>query len=494
MNLLEKAISIVSPSWALMRMRRRVATATLDKSLKRSFDAASSGRRTKGWRKVIGSANAETQGAAAILRDRARDAVQNNAWAARAMAVITSNVVGWGILAQAKGSRGGDRRARLAMKLWQAWAGTPACDFEGVHDFAGIQALVMTTVARDGMCLVRRRRMPGEPVPIKLQVLESDFLDTSRVSGEDGRRVIQGVEVDTDGRVTGYWLFQRHPGDVGWWGSPSFRNGLVSVRVPADDILRVYRQDRAGQLTGISWLAPVMVPLRDLDDYEDAQIIRQKIAACFAVFIRDAVENEDGLDVSDTTEHIEPGAVQTLPPGKDVTFANPPGVGDFDNFTRTVLRKVAAGIGITYEAMTGDYSQVNFSSGRMGWIEMGRNVDAWRWRMLIPMLCQPIWDWFVEAATLGGNSVSGVAATWTPPRRELINPKAEIDGMIAEVRSGFTSWPEAVRERGYDPDALLAEIAENNKRLDDLGIILDCDPRRTGAQGQPVSNAVAEPQ
>jgi capsid protein len=61
------------------------------------------------------------------------------------------------------------------------------------------------------------------------------------------------------------------------------------------------------------------------------------------------------------------------------------------------MRAAAVGTGITYEALTGDLSQVNFTSGRMGRMEMNANVSSWQWLLMIPQMMLPISDWFMEA-------------------------------------------------------------------------------------------------
>lgn len=478
------ALMAVAPGLAANRMRQQLAAKSLQTHL-RKYDGAASGHRTAGWRGASTSANAETDGNAAKLRDRARDLERNNAWAAKALTAIVSNVVGTGIRCAPRSTN--KRQTAKAAALWKAWAETTACDFDGRHDLYGLQSLVMQTAARDGEALVRFRRVKGGPVPLALQVLEPDFLDTHKSTGEGGNRVIQGVEIDGEGRAVAYWLYEQHPGETG----VNYRLGLSgfkSNRIPAEQVARIYRQDRAGQLRGVTWFGPIMLPLRDLDDYEDAQLVRQKIAACFSVFVRDSAGAEEVVTSDDTylSEKVAPGIIEILPPGKDISFANPPGVEGYSDYVRAVLRKVAAGLGITYETLTGDLSQTNFSGGRMAWIEMHRNIEAWRWRMLIPQLCVPVWERFVEAATIAGASLEGVACEWTAPRRELVNPKEEILGMVAEIRGGLTSWSEAARERGWDPDVLLSELKEDADRFDSAGLVLDCDPRRTTQQGQPI--------
>ncbi len=492
MNPIDRLILGIAPGWGMKRLQHRAAAQVYDKRV-RSYDAASKGRRTKGWNASGTSANAETDGGATITRNRARDLARNNAYAGKALTVITSNTVGTGIRGQTKGPN--KTRTKAASTLWQGWAETTACDFDGRNDLYGLQALAMETAARDGEAIIRFRRDKSLKIPLQLQVLEADFLDTTRRTGDNGNAVIQGIEVNAAGKAVAAWLYEQHPGDTNWLGRLSRKH--TSQRVPIDQISRVYRQDRAGQLRGVSWFAPIVIPLRDLDAFEDARLLQQVIASCFAVFVHDSTEGElpgsSSTDEADLLEKIQPGMVEYLPPGKSVSFAEPKAPEGYADFVRSVLRKVAAGMGITYESLTGDLSQTNFSGGRMGWIEFYRNVEAWRWRMLIPQMCVPVWEAFLDAARMSGQDLSGVEMDWIPPRRELINPKEEIAAMTAEIRSGLNSWSGVVNERGYDPEALREEIARDALEFDKAGLVLDCDPRKTTQQGQPRDKAPSNP-
>ena len=114
----------------------------------------------------------------------------------------------------------------------------------------------------------------------------------------------------------------------------------------------------------------------------------------------------------------------------------------------------------------------------MGWIEFGRNIDAWRWQMLVPQGLDVIAGWFADSMQVAtGVRSDNISVRWDPPRREMIQPKEDANALSVLVRNGFMSWPQALRELGEDPDAQLDEIADWQKRLDKLGVRLDCDPR-----------------
>jgi lambda family phage portal protein len=468
----------LAPRWTLRRLQARAAAG----ALVRHYEAAMPGRRTSGWNRSAGDADIALQGALFELRLHARDLVRNNAWAGRAQQVIANNTVGWGILPKAITKDAG--AAAKAMELWNAWAGTTECESEGRHTFAGLQAMAMKTIVESGEVLFRRRwrqAKDGLTIPIQIQMLEPDYLDQAKqaTGSQAGGPIVQGIEFDLLGRRAAYWLFAKHPG--------SGRNTQPSRRVPASEVLHVYHARRPGQSRGVSWFAAAIAALKDFDEYEDATLVRQKIAACFAAFIQDP----DGTGVplgavdaaSPTVETFEPGMITSLPPGKTVTFATPPGVTD-DSFKVSTQRKIAAALGLTYEDLTGDYSKVNFSSARMARIAHWANVNDWRWNMLVPLLCDGVWAWAMEAAVVAGELAEAPKAEWTAPPMPMIEPDKEGLAIQRLVRTGAMTFSEMVRERGGDPDTHWAAYADEQKMLKAKGIVIDSDASQVSQAGQ----------
>jgi len=215
-NWIDRAVSLVSPRTGLRRARYRTAMEVL----RRGYEGAKIGRRTDGWVTPGTGANTEIAAALPRLRDRTRDLVRNNPYAAKAVQAVVSNLVGTGIVARAR-SGDADLNDR-ADALWMRF--TALCDADGRTDFHGQQALVVRAMAESGECLVRlrpRRSGDGLDVPLQLQVLEADHLDTTRAGDVAGGGFIhQGIEFDGLGRRIAYWLFPVHPGEVA-----TFRRG-----------------------------------------------------------------------------------------------------------------------------------------------------------------------------------------------------------------------------------------------------------------------------
>lgn len=474
-NPLDWLIATVNPRAGLARAAARKAL--------RGFEAADRGRRTSGWRTHSTDADSEIRQGQRLLRDRARAMRRDNPYAERGVSAIGTNVVGYGIVPDPKGRT---RQKKRALELWQRWAETTACDSETMCNIYGIQLLAMTTVVESGEVLIRRKWTPGKNIlNFQLQIFEPDYLDNSRdTTNTDGSYTQDGISFNASGEKIGYWLFPRHPGSSG--RVPMMLH--ESTLIPAEDIIHMFFRKRPGQMRGYTWLAPVMLRMRNFDEMEDAVIEQAKIAACYAAFIHADSDNSlPGSPAGDRQDwdHLEPGAINRLSENENITFGTPPTFNGYEAYSKQSLRATAVGLGIPYEVLTGDLAGVSFTSGRMGWLEFGRNIDVWRWQMIIPQLCDRVWAWFNEAAMLSaGGFAEPIACGWVAPRRDLIDPIKELQAYKDEMRLGGLSYSGMLKERGInDTDAHVAQITDDNKLLDENELTFDGDPRKVMLAG-----------
>lgn len=481
MSWLDRAIGWLSPAAGLRRQRYRHAMHVMA----RSYEGAKVGRRTDGWRAPGSDANAAIGPALARLRARSRDLTRNNPYAAKAALVFRSNAVGDGILPRSRtGDEALDQRVDA---LWAEWA--EAADLDGMTDVYGLQQLIVSTIAESGEALIRPVIPPDAdrlPLPMQLQVLEGDHVDTTRDGLVDGARVRLGVQLDGLGRPTGYWLLPEHPGSQ---AAPMIGRRGQSVLVPRDRARLVFERARPGQLRGVPAVAPLLIRLRDLDEYDDAEVVRKKIEACFAAFVigddEDATLGTTSVDQQGRrVESFEPGMIARMPGATDVKFSAPAASGGYAEFHRQQLHAVAAGYGLTYELVTGDLSQVNYSSYRAGALEFRRRIAQFQWHCLAPGALDPVWGWFIDAAIAGGRLPErAYPVEYAMPRWESVDPLKEAQADLLRLRLGLDSWPARVAREGWDPDKVLQEIASHNAALDRLNIVLDSDPRRTSRVG-----------
>ena len=485
MNIIDRVIAAVAPEAGLRRARARAQI-----TLVRAYEGAQRGRRTQGWRTSASGPKTEVQFGRNLLRQRARDLVRNNGWAARAVAVKVANQVGTGIRPRAA-TASPELNAKIDA-AFAAWAATCAPDSGG--DFYAMQALAARARSESGeaLILLDRGSSAAGRVRLSLQVLEGDWIDDTSgitVPGRDGW--CDGIQFDKHGRRIAYRLWETAPHEASTTTTPH-----GSRTVPAQDVIHLYRQDRPGQVRGVPDVASVILRMRDLDDYHDAALLLAKIQACLGVFITQAdgaggaTLGTPGTDGSgNRIEEIAPGMVGYLAPGEEPHFLAPQGSGPFAEYTRISLHLIAVAHGITYHQLTGDLSQANYSSLRAGSLEFRRQIEQDQHLLLIPMMCQPIWRAFLEQAVLAGDlprEALGAAAEWSPPRFEMVDPIKDTSAAIMQVRAGAMTWGQFVAEFGWDPRSQLNEIAQWAKLAKDLGVILDTDPSVITAGGNAV--------
>ena len=486
-------------------------------------EAAGRGRRSMAWMPGNPGAVAALLATHSDLRSKSRDLVRRNAWAQAGIEAFVANAVGTGIKPQSLAADDGFKAEVQA--LWRDW--TEEADAAGQTDFYGLQALACRAMLEGGECLVRlrpRRPDDGLSVPLQIQLLEAEHLPVdlntelppsagSAGSTVPGNAVRCGIEFDALGRRVAYHLYRSHPED-GRLAPMSGQGGLETVRVDAREVIHLYRVLRPGQIRGEPWLSRALVKLNELDQYDDAELVRKKTAAMFAGFVtrqspEDNLMGEGGPDGDGIAlAGLEPGTLQLLEPGEDIKFSEPADVGgSYSEFLRTQFRAVAAALGITYEQLTGDLTGVNYSSIRAGLLEFRRRCEMVQHGVLVHQLCRPVWaTWMKQAVLAGALEAPGFArggaarrrhlqAKWIPQGWQWVDPEKEFKAMLLAIRAGLMSRSEAISANGYDAEDVDREIAADNARADALGLVFDSDPRhvsKDGGQAGPPPAATAE--
>lgn len=481
LNALDRAIAWVSPSHGLKRARDR-AMLTL------SYDGARKGRSAVGWTANGGSANAAIGPALAALRQNSRDLYRNEPLARKAINEIKQKTVGTGILPRSKARNKKSRR--VIDERFSEWMEN--CDAEGRLAYPALQALGVKTILEAGEVITRYVVPRNKRELLHIRLLEPDYIDHYKTESNTDGYVIQGVQFDSDHRRVGYWLHDSHPGDVigtNWVRGGSFSSQLV----PAQFVEHGYQIERLGQVRGVPRCAPVVSRMRDLGDIEEAIRIKKKVEACFAAFLHDMDPNADPVGSPEGTdaqsnlpiESIEPGMVKYLRGNQNVTFANPSGNGAEPEYIRLQQRMIAAGWLVPYEILTGDLSQVNYSSYRGGLLGFRDMVSDLRWNVVVPWICTPVYRRFVDLLYLTGEiSEPDYAVEWSEPAFDMLDRGKEAEADQSQNRLGTLSWGQMIASQGFDPDKQIEEIKMWNEKLDKAGIILDGDPRRITVGGK----------
>jgi lambda family phage portal protein len=428
-----------------------------------AWDASKSGSRLSKWWPP--RTDFSTILSPAILKARARDSFRNNANCHRAVNLLTDYVISTGVVPMVDTANTALRARTHA--LWSAW--TETADFTGRFGFNLMQAEAFKSWLIDGEVLGLIR--PGPT--LQIQILASEFLDYSRDNAEN---IMGGIQYDALGRRQGYWLYQKHPAQA---------LNPISEFVDASKVIHMYAPLQPGFERGVSWLAPALVPLYELQTYLEASLVRARTGSLFCGYIRSAdgtplLVNPDG----DPT--FEPGSMARLRPGDEVQFTTPPDpTQSFAPFVATQLRAIASALSVPYELMSGDLSQITFASGRAGLLAFERHCDVLV-QLFADQFCKPIWRWWTKIAVASGElpeEILTAPVRWVGVPIPTLDSRMETQSTIQKIRAGLMSRNEAVRGSGVDIESLDREIAADNQRADELGLIFDSDARKVNLQG-----------
>ena len=478
MSTILKALAWVAPKAALAR-------AHAIETIGRAYDGARVGRRGASFGNKGGSANTAIGPSLSRLRDRSRDLARNTWIGQRILDVLVSHVIGTGIMAVP--DNGSDRIDRQVALLFEEWS--DQADITGEADFPALQALAVRSMLEGGESLLRfipRRLDEGRAVPLALQGLEGDHIDTAREGMVDNRRTRLGVGLGEWDARTGYWLFPDHPGEM---TIPTA--STQSVFTPRTDVIHLFRPLRFGQVRGVPVFAPILQSSRDIADLMDAIVVKSRTEASFAAFVKSnggqrTLGNQVQQSGRTRIEELRPGSVNYLDHDEDIVFANPSGTGQFEAAMLMALMAAAAGAGITYDQLTGDLRQANYSSLRAGKIEFRRLVEQLQWHVVKPRLMRPTTTRFTDVAVMAGKlreRREGYRWDYVMPAVEPIDPKKDLEADIMAVRAGRLSPQEFIAAWGRDWRKVVADMAAFLEELDKQKLVLDIDPRRTTQTG-----------
>lgn len=362
--------------------------------------------------------------------------------------------------------------AALVGKGWQARPQHPDAEERKSlsQDFEAIVRPVLLPLARalvrDGEAFVHLRLGPDGDLRPKL--IPTDQVDTSLTRDlGNGARIVAGIEFDAADQVMAYHLLKELP------GSP-FASYGEAVRVPAVDMLHVFDQLFPGQVRGLSWLVPVMLKMRDRDEASDALLMQLKTASLLTGFIKSVDGGAGGFEGapegSALNVALEPGAMRLLPEGTDVTFSHPgQGLAQAVEFLRAQDREIATGAGLTFETLTGDLGEANYSSARVGLIDFRRRAEMLQLNLIEGQFLRPLWHRWIYVRGLAGAIPAAevadfISVRFVPPGWQWVDPQNEVAADVAAIDAGLKSREEVVAGRGRDIDELDEERARDAER------------------------------
>lgn len=471
--------------------------ATLQKtnySSARMYAGAKQSRLTSGWGQLTTSADSELSTSLRILRSRSRQLIRDAPYAKRAKIIIVNNIIGAGIgmQAQVKTTRDSlNKRINDDIESsWEDWSEAKNCHTGGTLHFADIERIAMGQVFETGEIFIRKhyQNFGDSDVPLCLEIIEPErVLDEYQPGAlEKNAGVRMGVESDEYRRPIAYWIRKLHPAEIRFSAQETDR----IERIPANQIIHLRIVDRWPQTRGEPWLHCVMRKLNDVDGYSEAEIIASRAAASYMGIIE--TEQDYGEKQEDGSREItiEPGIVERLNPREKFNFVNPnrPNT-QMDPFFRLMLREIAAGTGVSYESLSRDYSQSNYSSSRLALLDdrdLWRVFQLWFIRNFRNQIHREWLQQAVLARALGTISIDEYASDikkfsavrFKPRGWTWIDPQKEVEAYKEGIKSGLTTMTKVIASTGdgMDIEDVLDERRHELDLAKEKGLVFDTDP------------------
>jgi lambda family phage portal protein len=502
------------------RIARLIAPAAPKRTGLRLYGGARTTKTTGYFGASTSSADAELNSSLAALRSRSRQMVRDSGYAKRAKAILVNNIIGTGVgfQAQVLGVRG-ELNTRVNDDIERAhreWSRAENCHTGGALHFSDLERALCGEVVEAGEVFIRLhlRKFGSSSVPLALELIEAERIADSLAEPgplEAGNEVRMGVEVDRYVRPVAYWLRQKHPGDI--------RGGLTGTdraeRVPADQILHLKCTTRWPQTRGEPWFHTAVRKLDDVNEYSQHEISAARASAAYFATIKTPEADNPLNDGDDETGQgmmdIEPLTIQELRPGEELDFHTPnrPN-GAFSEFMRAMLREIAAGVGTSYESLSRDYSQSNYSSSRLALLDDRDGYKALQ-QWWVRSFREPLYHIWLQQAIFS-RAITAVpvdayaadmeryrAVLWKLRGWSWVDPTKEVNAYKEAVKAGFTTVTDVIAQTagGMDIEDVVSTRKRELEMFEAAGIDVDTtveEPQEPVAPAAPVAAQPEEPE
>lgn len=423
------------------------------------------------------------------LRARARWLHENNPIIANIDRTISANVVGGGIKFQFKmGDEANNKNSEALNK-----------EVEAKWEYAKESLDVTSRDHFDEMCRValKSRFMDGEilaympilkddgEVRLALQFIEADRFALGKFNTANGL-FYDGIETNFYGKPIFYHLSNNL-----FDSAKIIKNEIKSdTKISAKDMLYYYKRDnRPTQYRGISEYKQTITDLKNFAAQMRATIEAARSRANIAYTLtKNPIPTGDRFkrDIDgNPIETINGIFVQYLNEGEKIEVLDPKIADDnFDAFVRTVVRLIAAGRSVSYELAFRDYAQVNYSSGRMSWLQDYKLFDE-EFLHFTRNFYKPIFMRWFELEALKGSfrhlsyeeflrnkaHIATNAIKLYPPKREWVDPLKESKAIETELICNTTTLESVYAKRGLDWEEELNQIARERERMIELKLL-----------------------
>jgi lambda family phage portal protein len=469
------------------------------KELKRLYSAAKVNRMNSDWTTSSYSRNYSVRQDGRIIRARARDMSANHPHFIKFLKMVRSNVIGAkGLQTQvrarkARGKLDTELNKQISEIFWN-WGMKETCTVTQKLNWVGCQRLFATILARDGEVLVQMVNPKENPFGFALKFWNVDYLDeTYNEELPDGRRVIMSVEVDANDRPIAYWL-TTPASDINY----TRRRVRSRIRIPAEQMIHSYLiEDEEAAVRGVSWFAGVLLEGKNHYGYKEGVITSARFASNSLGFLESDVadetqfvgeEDEEG-NQADVEIDVAPLSMNELPPGVKLTQFDPKQpTQNHAEFVKTIVRDIAAGLGVNYFSLAGDMGDVNYSSARVG---LGEERELWRelQYFVADNFCRPVYHNWCRSAMLAGQlpiDARQYQEIQNPIFRargwRYVDPQKEVGANVTALENNLATWTDVLADQGIDITEFLETRKSEMELAQTYGIELKIAPKTAPAE------------
>ncbi|MDI3534816.1 MAG: hypothetical protein PWQ82_1181 [Thermosediminibacterales bacterium] len=540
MNIIDKAISFISPEKAL---RREVARAKLEvfKQIHNSgYDRSGASqvkKSLKGWSALSKSPQEDIDPNLNTLRQRSRDLFMSAPLARSAIGTNRTNIVGAGLKLKAKVDYKFLGLTREQADSWEKnverefalWADSKWSDALRLNNFYELQALALISwlMNGDSFALIKYDEPKSwMPYSLRLHLIEADRVSTPNVgytvsffpnqtntigiNSKNGNPIYNGVEVDKEkGEVVAYWISNQYPGsNVKGIKTEWKRIKAFGENTGNPNILQLMEPERCEQYRGVPYLAPVIEALKQVTRYTEAELTAAVVQAFFTAFIKqegpknelpfgEVIPEEEQVDNDPAAYELGAGTINVLGVGEDVVLADPkrPASG-FEPFVNSMAKQIGAALEIPYELLIKAF-MASYSASRAALLEAWKAFKMRR-TWFANDFCQPVYElWLAEAVASGRIIAPGFfndpairkawsKAEWIGPAPGQVDPVKEVTAAIMRVEHGFSTREKETTElTGGNWDDNIEQIIRENELLQQAR-----GDQREGGNNNEVNNIV----
>ncbi len=351
-----------------------------------------------------------------------------------------------------------------------------------------VDRLLLSRLIFDGEIILQKRRgFPGNDFNFSWQIVNPDYLDQNLNRVEpNGNITKMGVEFEGTWKYpVAYWLLHRRPND--FFYNYTDLNQQRYIRVPAEEIIHLFLCTEDDEQTrGWPWIFSAVVTLFRLGKYQEAALVNAAIGASRGVYFeKEFPEGFNGdpremfdEDEADMVLDLPQGSALELPWGvraKTVDMRYPDA--EFKDFSNAMLLTSGAAFGTSYATTTGDLSQANFVSSRLGQIEE-QEYYKFIQEYLVENLKAPMYDEELYRSILAGKLRLPISrfekfnkVEFTGRRWKFVQPVDDMRAAELKLNNLTTSISDVIAETTQeDTEEVFRKIQKDNELMKKYGL------------------------